>query len=809
MTVVFIESQWQREQNIGENFMKRGYGFLIICLVSGVCYISESYGKANPVLTSIQPKSAQRGQEIEVTLSGTDLEGAREILLNRDEIQAQIVSWEQRHGTVQFNGEGIRAHLPGGQQIMVRLTLPATASPDALQLRVQTPHGVSNPVSFYVDDLPQMVETEPNDSAGEANPVDMPATINGVISSEDDEDHYVIEAVQGQRIIVDVQASRIGSPLNSYLVLEDAQGKQVARNVMEKSLDSLLDYTVEVSGKYHLVIRDLRYQGGNDYFYRIRVGVLPYLDSIFPLGGSRGKDSKVAIQGRNIEEFEDFQVGVGADTPLGIRTLRVTSASGFSSNALAFQVSDLPEYTEEEPDSELKQAETVSPPVNINGRIAEPEDSDTYTFQANSGQRLIFEVFAQRLGSPLDCLLQLSDEQGTLLKFSDDAAGSDARLEFTFDRKGRYFISIREINRGGRPDAAYRLSIRTPQPDFSVRVSPDNPRVYAGNSVPLSLNLNAVDGFSGPLLLHLEDVPDSFRLEPYSLLPMRNSSLVTLHVPQETKAGLYRIRLAAESMVDGQSVIRVVQPETIYLTVMDQAPFSLDIVDMSARLVQGKSTTLTVRANRSEQFQTPIQLEVEGLPNGVSASSVALAPEQETVEIRLNASGNAEVGDFAITVRGNASHQAEPVESAATAIPLEVDEAPFILDVEPKRLSLPLVVKSGGESISAETVTDATPEVGFTEEVEIKVSIERKGYFSDTVQLVPQNVPEGIELTVPEIPAGENEAVVKLAGRVSLKPDSYSIRFKGVTTVNSKNFEQNAPGVEVKFIPVEITAGTQ
>ena len=126
----------------------------------------------------------------------------------------------------------------------------------------------------------------------EANPVDMPATINGVISSEDDEDHYVIEAVQGQRIIVDVQASRIGSPLNSYLVLEDAQGKQVARNVMEKSLDSLLDYTVEVSGKYHLVIRDLRYQGGNDYFYRIRVGVLPYLDSIFP-GRSRKKIAKL------------------------------------------------------------------------------------------------------------------------------------------------------------------------------------------------------------------------------------------------------------------------------------------------------------------------------------------------------------------------------------------------------------------------------------------------------------------------------------------------------------------------------------
>ena len=311
-------------------------------------------------------------------------------------------------------------------------------------------------------------------------------------------------------------------------------------------------------------------------------GGAAYLDSIFPREPGNSK-----LQYRaGISRIRGFSGRCWSRYTAGDQNLRVTSVQDSDSNALAFQV--ICRSIRRKSLIQSRNRETVSPPVNINGRIAEPEDSDTYTFQANSGQRLIFEVFAQRLGSPLDCLLQLSDEQGTLLKFSDDAAGSDARLEFTFDRKGRYFISIREINRGGRPDAAYRLSIRTPQPDFSVRVSPDNPRVYAGNSVPLSLNLNAVDGFSGPLLLHLEDVPDSFRLEPYSLLPMRNSSLVTLHVPQETKAGLYRIRLAAESMVDGQSVIRVVQPETIYLTVMDQAPFSLDIVDMSARLVQGK-----------------------------------------------------------------------------------------------------------------------------------------------------------------------------------------------------------------------------
>ena len=52
---------------------------------------------------------------------------------------------------------------------MVRLTLPATASPDAAAAGAEL-HGVSNPV--FTSMIYHRGGSEPNDSAGEANPVD-------------------------------------------------------------------------------------------------------------------------------------------------------------------------------------------------------------------------------------------------------------------------------------------------------------------------------------------------------------------------------------------------------------------------------------------------------------------------------------------------------------------------------------------------------------------------------------------------------------------------------------------------------------
>ena len=87
----------------------------------------------------------------------------------------------------------------------------------------------------------------------------------------------------------------MGSLLDSFLALFGPDGVEIASNDIANGLDSLIDYTIPMEGEYTLRIRDLRYKGGEAFVYRLSIGELPYLDSIFPLGGRRGTENTIAV----------------------------------------------------------------------------------------------------------------------------------------------------------------------------------------------------------------------------------------------------------------------------------------------------------------------------------------------------------------------------------------------------------------------------------------------------------------------------------------------------------------------------------
>src|SRR5262249_29937408 len=51
-------------------------------------------------------------------------------------------------------------------------------------------------------------------------------------------------------------------------------------------------------------------------------------------------------------------------------------------------------------------------PATANGRIAEPGATATWRFAAKKGERLLLEVNARRLGSPLDSVIEILDAKG-------------------------------------------------------------------------------------------------------------------------------------------------------------------------------------------------------------------------------------------------------------------------------------------------------------------------------------------------------------------------------------------------------------
>jgi hypothetical protein len=147
----------------------------------------------------------------------------------------------------------------------------------------------------------------------------------------------------------------------------------------------------------------------------------------------------------------EVQVGIGA--------IRLITAEGVS-NPVLLMLDDLPTVVETSENHVLEQAQPVQLPTAIDGQC-DPVQEDLYRFSAAAGQRLSFEVVAQRLGSKLDPLLRILSTDGKEVARLDDAEGAagDVRFTHTFAAAGEYLAALRDVRHAGGAEHRYRLRI--------------------------------------------------------------------------------------------------------------------------------------------------------------------------------------------------------------------------------------------------------------------------------------------------------------------------------------------------------------
>lgn len=153
-----------------------------------------------------------------------------------------------------------------------------------------------------------------------------------------------------------------------------------------------------------------------------------------------------------------YDIQVPADARVGIYGVRLGTKAGCS-DFCPLMIDDLPAIKE---DSKNKAAETAQPisfPTAVDG-VYEAESYDFYQFTAKAGQKITFEVVAQRMGSPFDSMLRVLDASGQReLAFSDDAPGigTDSRLQFEPTSDGTYLLEVRDVRFQGGGNHRYRL----------------------------------------------------------------------------------------------------------------------------------------------------------------------------------------------------------------------------------------------------------------------------------------------------------------------------------------------------------------
>ena len=140
--------------------------------------------------------------------------------------------------------------------------------------------------------------------------------------------------------------------------------------------------------------------------------------------------------------------------------LTAAGKNGIVSNRVPFAVDTLPECLDKEPNNDPPHAQKVELPIIVNGRIERPDDWDVFQFTGRAGEKVVVEVSARRLDSPLDSVLRVTDAAGKVVAYNDDNedAGSgvnthhaDSYAMFELPADGTYFVHLGDVARqGGR-----------------------------------------------------------------------------------------------------------------------------------------------------------------------------------------------------------------------------------------------------------------------------------------------------------------------------------------------------------------------
>ncbi|MDZ4402509.1 hypothetical protein [Prosthecobacter sp.] len=431
-----------------------------------------------------------------------------------------------------------------GESVRVKITVAEAATPGIRHLRVQTPSGLSNPMRFVVGQLPEVREAEPPrefdlehyrggmDAVKQQQklvtpPVNLPVTLNGrIMPGEVDE--FTFKASKGQQVVLAMHARSLIPYLadavpgwfQSIVSLHNEEGYEVAYSDGYRfDPDPVLFYKIPADGLYRIRVHDSIYRGRDDFVYRITVGELPFLTGISPLGATAGENIEITFQGGNLGT--EFKQKYEAPQQAGIILLHST-VGGLRSNSIPFHIDTVPQEREREPNASLGSAQELKPPVIVNGRIEVPGDADFYRVKGRGNHEMIFEIFARRLGSPVDASLTVFDNDGNQIAFNDDhedlASGltthhADSRISVKLPADGQAFVRVTDTQGQSGITNAYQLKVHVAEPSFSLRVTPSSLNARPGGSAKLTVHALRSGGFTGPITLKLKNAPAGFEVK--------------------------------------------------------------------------------------------------------------------------------------------------------------------------------------------------------------------------------------------------------------------------------------------------------
>jgi hypothetical protein len=541
-----------------------------------------------PRFDRLQPLGLAAGGSVEVEINGGDLEGL---------------------SALRFDQPGLSAEPIAGKERWFKIMAAADVPAGTYDVRLIGRFGVSGSKLLQVQrGLAEVPELEPNNELPQAQVVPINSVLGGSSDGEN-VDLYRFTAKAGQRIVLDVNAQKLDSMLDSQLLVLNAAGKQLASSGDYHGRDSLVDFVAPADGEYIAVLHDLSYRGG--FPYRLTISDKPHVENVFPRAVQRGQAAQLTAFGRNLgggpatvgpigePALESASFSVTADVPPGqFRYLvhptdhsvlptgatfrldgvqvRPTLPAGESLTPVTLLVVDEPVALEAEPNDKNDAPQAINLPAVVSGRFDQPRDADWFAFTAAADGQYAIEVYAERLAAQADPYVVVLDEQGNRVSEFDDYGhrmnAFDGHLRdpvgsVNVQKDRKYRVLVQDRYQRGGPRFQYVLTIRKVVPEAFVGVihrenpTPAGLNLWRGGSTYLDLVIHHRDGNSTPVTIGAKNLPPGVHFQP-TTIPSDSRGAFVLWADENAPDFLGPIELVASYESGGQKIERLVRPYT-------------------------------------------------------------------------------------------------------------------------------------------------------------------------------------------------------------------------------------------------------
>jgi hypothetical protein len=750
--------------------------------------------KAAPVVVAPQaptinvpfPLGVQRGQTLELTLTGTNLA----------EPTALWTSFPAKatFPTDMNNGKD-------AAKLRVKLEVPADAPIGFQSIRLATKQGISNHRMFCVDEFPQIDEAADNKTREKAQTVPVPVVVVGKTDAEVS-DFFKVTVKPGQRLTFDVIGRRLGSQLDPMIKLYDGKtGRELPGHSDDEpglQTDARMTRTFPSGGDIVVEVRDTRHLGGPDYYYRLRIGDCPDAMAALPVAVKRGAKASIQFTGKGAEGVAPVEVTMPADrTALSV----APKSQGATGWPVSVYASDIDELVETEPNNDIAHANKLTVPCGITARFLDKGDVDYFVFTAKKGAKYAIVAETYEILSPAEVYLIVKDMKGADLAKSNPQ-NSPARIDFTAPADGDFIIYAEHLNYAFGPTEVYHLTVRDSTPEFDVQLQFDRVSLAPGETTlipvvppvrkdftgPITLTVIGHPGFSGTVEVpNAPPPPPNAPAPPIAYLPITCKG--------DVPVGAYAIRVLAKATVNGKEMTKPATVtdaikaglnglsfpprdmlDTIGVAVTDKSLFSLSMKLTNPDMLRGVAANVTVTAKRAEGFAEEIQLSPLVLPANVAIAIKPIPKGANEVVFPVTPAANAALGALPLTVRGTAKAGGKDFGYYSS-----VTTANVVLPVDVKGAPSPLELKIGAKA-------------------KLQVTLLRRGDYKGPVDIEVKNLPANVTAPKITIPAdktiGEVELTAAANAVVGDKPD---VQLVGTATA-AANQQSISPTVLLKVV---------